>query len=171
MRNLFRQVQPSCLVASGPNAFIDELVEMLELQHEDINKYKDTKKKTGESNESNLAIYSFNRKSQSEEYRKTIYEIDIPGLPADSSAQNRKIFIDSVLPMDQELSVLALGNLVRYIRDNFVKWKNVFMNMDKNLIITSVYVKSIDQNVIVSSKGLYDFLHSPLTYVCILFWF
>lgn len=151
MRNLFRQVQPSCLVASGPKVFIDELVEMLELQDVDINKYKENKKKSGgQNNDSNLAFYSFNRKSQSEEYRKTIYEIKFPGLPVDSSAQNRKIFIDSVLPMDQELSVIAMGNLFRYLRDNFVKWKNVFMKMDTNLIITSVSVKSMEQNVIVS---------------------
>lgn len=151
-QNLFHQVQPSCLVASGANTFISEIVDILDLQDVDINKYKMKSGKSGSDqiNDSNLAIYSFNRKSQSEEYRKTIYDIEFPGLSKDSSAQNRKFYIDSVLPMNQELTVIAIGNLFRYLRDNFMRWKNVFVSMNKNLIITNVTVKSLDKNVMVS---------------------
>jgi hypothetical protein len=119
LRHLFRQIQPLFLVATGPTKFINQLVELLDLPEDvDLNKYKVTKVKPANANVTNISFYPFNRKNTQEGYRKKIYEdLDLPGLPLEASKADRQRFIDSVLPMNQELSVLALGNLLKYLHE------------------------------------------------------
>lgn len=149
LRNLFRQIQPSFLVASGANSFLEELVKLLDLPEDtDINKFKIHKSKTSNANVSNVAFFPFNRKNQQEDYRKRIYLLDFPGLPAESSRNDHQIFIDSALPMNQELMIISLGNLLKYLHDNNLKWRHAFLNLNSNPIITNLIVFSMESQVL-----------------------
>lgn len=149
LRNLFRQLAPSFLVGSGANAFLEELVNLLDLPSDtDVSKFKVSKTKTSNANASNVSFFPFNRKTQQEEYRKRIYQLDFPGLPAESSHNDKKIFIDSLLPMNQELVVIAMGNLLKYLNDNSLKWRHAFLNLDSNPIVTNLIVLHMESQVL-----------------------
>lgn len=149
LRNLFRQVHPSYLVAAGPNSFLERLVQLLDVPDgTGIDKFKVNKSKKANADTFNVSFYPFNRKGQQEEFRKKIYELDLPGLPADSSKNDRQIFIDSMFPMNQELPVIALGNLLKYLRENHLKFNHAFLNALKNLIVTNVLVFNMESQVL-----------------------
>lgn len=148
LRNVFRQIQPSYLVAAGCNTFLEDLVQLLDLPDDtNINKYKVPRAKTSNANASNVCFFPFNRTGLLEGYRKRIYCLDLPGIPAMSSENNRKIFIDSALPMSQELAVIAIGNLLKYLHENALKWRHVFLNLDGKPIITNVVVIQVESQV------------------------
>jgi DNA mismatch repair ATPase MutS len=76
------------------------------------------------------------------------------------------MFINSSLPMSQELVVVALGNLLKYLTDNHLKWGKVFLNLDKNPIITNVIVMILDSQVLLdettsSSLNIFSNIHHP----------
>lgn len=100
------------------------------------------------ANSTNMSFYPFNRKNQLEEYRQRICSIDLPGLPPQSSKTDRTIFMNSVIPMNQELIVLSLGNLLKYLTDNHMKWNHAFLSLDKNPIITNVLVTVLESQVL-----------------------
>lgn len=149
LRNLFRQVQPSYLVATGTNSFLEDLIKLLDLPEEtDVNKFKIHKHKSSNANASNVCFYPFNRKNQLETFRKNVYDLDLPGLPADSSKNNRQVFVDSMFPMSQELVVIAMGNLLKYLQENHLKFHHAFLNLSKNPILTNVRVFSMDTQLL-----------------------
>jgi DNA mismatch repair protein MSH5 len=162
LKNLFQEVEPSYFIASGSKAFLDDVTELLSLSEDIIKNMKDKKSK---SKVGNLAFYTLNRKSQCEEYRKQIYEIEFPGLPAQATAKERQIAINSILPMNQELTVIALGNLLRFLKDNYLKWRHIFRNLDHNIIIFRVLVHSMESHVLVSIKAFLYFIKFGETYI------
>lgn len=170
LRNLFRNIQPSFLVASGPNKFISELIQLLDLpEGTDVNKFKANKSKTANANATNVSFYPFNRKNQQEGFRKRIYELDLPGLKAESSKTDRQIFIDSAFPMNQELAVLALGNLLKYLQENHLKWRHVFMHLDKSVVITNVSVFFTESQVLIddttfNSLNIFSNIYHPSSF-------
>lgn len=170
LRNLFRQVQPSYLIAAGPNNFLEQLIQLLDLSEDtDINKFKVPKSKTANADISNVSFYPFNRKFQQEAYRKKIYNLDLPGLPADSSKSDRQIFIDSMFPMKQELVIVALGNLLKYLSENSIKFRNAFLNQDKNLIITNVHIINMETQVLIddttfNSLNIFSTIYHPSSF-------
>lgn len=171
LRNLFRQIQPSFLLATGPNKFLEELIQLLDLPDgTDVTKFKVNKTKTANANTTNVSFYPFSRKNQQVEgFRKRIYELDLPGLPAESSRSDRQIFIDSAFPMNQELTVLALGNLLKYLQENHLKWRHVFMHLDKNPIITNVIVFFTESQVLIddttfNSLNIFSNIYHPSSF-------
>lgn len=151
LRNLFRQVQPLYMVTSGPNNFLEDIINLLELpEGTDYTKFKIKKSKSATAN--NVAIYPFNRKNNLSGFRKLIYELNLPGLPSESSRSDRQMFIDSVFPMDQDLMVHSLGNLLQYLNDNNGKWRQVFLNFDKNPIITNLNVFYMESQVLMDDS-------------------
>lgn len=139
LKSIFRQITPNYLVATGTNIFFEDLVKLLDPTHDfsDFQKFKVTKKQPANANSSNVSFYPFNRKNQ-DELRKRIYELDLPGILTQSSKAEKQLFIDSMLPMTQELVVISLGNLLKYLTDNHLKWRHAFLTLDKNPIITNI---------------------------------
>lgn len=169
LRNLFRQIQPAFFIATGPNVFFEELLTLLDLPGTDINKFKVNKTKNANANAINVSFYPFNRRNQQEGFRKRIYELDLPGLPADATKGNRQIFIDSAFPMNQELMIIALGNLLKYLHENHLKWRHVFLNLDKNPIITNVTVINTESQVLLddttfNSLNIFSNVYHPSSF-------
>jgi DNA mismatch repair protein MSH5 len=170
LRNLFRQVQPSFLVASGPINFLTELIQLLDMPEDtNINKFKVHKSKPANANATNVSFYPFNRKSQHDAFRKKIYELNLPGLPTESSKSDRQIFIDSVFPMKQELTVIALGNLLNYLDENHLKWRHAFLNVDRNPIVTNLTVSQVEAHVLIddstfNSLNIFSTIYHPSSF-------
>lgn len=173
LKNLFRLVQPSYLViSSGSKWFLEELLELLQPSdgNADINKYKVKKNSTANANASNLSIYPFDRAGQ-EALRKKIYDLDLPGLvnPSACSASDRQIFINSTFPMNQDLFVIALGNLLRYLSENVLKWRHTFLGLEKKLIVTNVIVTILQSQVLLddttyNSLNIFSVVYHPSSF-------
>ncbi|CRL02391.1 CLUMA_CG015182, isoform A [Clunio marinus] len=170
LRNLFRQIQPSFLVASASNQFLKDLIELLDLpENTDINKYKVSAYKSANANTFNISFFTYNRNNQHNVFRKRIYELDLPGLPAESSKSDRHVFIDSVFPMNQELVIICLGNLLKYLDENRLKWRHVFMSAERNPIITNVIVCNMKTQLLLddttfNSLNIFSNVHHPSSF-------
>lgn len=170
LRNLFRQIEPDFLVATGPSKFLQELIELLDLPDTtDVSKYKIGKGKTANANALNISFYPFDRKGVQESYRKRIYELELPGVPRDISPRDRKVFVDSLFPMSQELSMIALGNLLKYVFENNVKWRHVYLQLQQNPIISNVTVFYIEAQVLIddttfNSLNIFSNIYHPSSF-------
>lgn len=167
LKSIFRQVTPTFLVATGAQVFLEELVKLLDPANEysDFQKFKVTKKQTANANASNVSFFPLNRNNQ-DELRKKIYELDLPGILSQSTKAERQLFIDSVLPMAQELVVVCLGNLLKYITDNHLKWRHAFLTLDKNPIITNIISCILEAQVQIddfsfSSLNIFSYISHP----------
>lgn len=147
LRHLFRQIKPSYLVAAGSNQFFEDLgCSLLQVSEDSsIDKFKIGRAKTSNAAASNLCFYPLNRQT---DHREKIYEMDLPGLQAECSDGERRMFIDSVFPMNQQSFTLCLGNLLRYLRENRMMWRQVYLNLDQNPIISNISVFHIDSQVL-----------------------
>lgn len=170
LKQLFHQIEPSYLVATGSNTFFEELMKLLDPTNEncDLQKFKVTKKKAANANSSNVSFYQFNRNNL-DELRKHIYELDLPGLMAQSTKVERMNFINSVLPMNQELVVACMGNLLKYLYDNHLKWPHSFLAYDKNPIITNIQVSTLESQVLIdehsfNSLNIFSNIYHPSSF-------
>lgn len=170
LRNVFRQIQPNFLVATGPNNFLQELIGLLDLpESTDVKKYKICKGMTANANSSNISFYPFDRKGLQENYRKRIYELALPGITIDTSSSDRKIFVDSMFPMSQELVVIAIGNLLRYMYENNMKWRHAYLQVSQNPIITNFTVFSVEDTLLIdettfNSLNIFSNIYHPSSF-------
>lgn len=147
-----------------------DLTKLLDLPEEtDIRKFKVTNSKAANANASNIVFYPFNRSIHPSLYRARILNLDLPGLPPEAPKSDRKIFIGSVFPMNQELMVIALGNLLKYLHENRIKWRHVFMNLDQNPIITNVIAFNSDSQVLIdentfNSLNIFSHIYHPSSF-------
>lgn len=135
----------------------------------DINKFKVNKLKNSNANTSNMTFYPFSLKNQQEGFRKRIYMLDLPGLPADCDPKERQVFIDSMFPLNSELTVLTLGNLLKYLHENYLKWRHVFLQHDRNPIITNVLVFHMEAQVLLddctfNSLNIFSNVYHPSSF-------
>lgn len=139
-------------MSSSSNAFLEEILGLLDDTNadRDFNKYKVRKTGAVNANNSNLSIYPFDRKNHQEALRKRIYDIDLPGMInlSNSAVSERQIYINSVFPMSQEILVTAIGNLLRYLSENYLKWRHAFLGLEKKLIITNVVSTVLQSQVL-----------------------
>ncbi|KAG5674074.1 hypothetical protein PVAND_004061 [Polypedilum vanderplanki] len=179
LRTLFRQTEPSYLIASGSNIFLKDLIQFLNIEGSDseseilkiIEKFMVKKSKTSNANASNLTFYTFDIKSKQklEDMRNKIYNLELPGLPSNASDADKLIFMDSALPMKQDLFVISLANLLRYLSENHMKWKNVFLNLEVNPIITNVLLSHLDSQVLLddmtfNSLNIFTNIYHPSSF-------
>lgn len=154
MKQIFHQIKPSYLVGSGSNTFFEELIKLLDptCENFDHQKFKVTKKKAANANSTNVSFYQLNRNNQ-DELRKRIYELELPGKSTQHTKEECIHFINSILPMSQELIVACLGNLLKYLSDNHLKWQHAFFAFDKNPIITNIEILSLESQVLIDENS------------------
>lgn len=134
----------------------------------DLQKFKITKKNAANADNVNVSFYQINR-STLDEHRTRIFELNLPGLYPKTPSDERQNFISSVMPMSQELVILCLGNLLKYLNDNRVKWQHAFLTFDKNPIITDVVVSILESQVLIdensfNSLNIFSNLYHPSSF-------
>lgn len=170
MKQIFQQVKPAYLVATGNSVFFDELVSILDptLEKKDYQKFRVSKNKAANANSTNVSFYQLNRGKQ-DDLRKRIYELNLPGIMAKTTKEESVHFINSILPMTQELIVACLGNLLKYLNDNHLKWQNAFLTYDKNPIITNVIISTLEAQVLIdefsfNSLNIFSNIYHPSSF-------
>lgn len=170
MKQIFQQVKPSFLVGTGNSTFFDELVLLLDptLDKKDYQKFKVSKKKAANADSTNVSFYQLNRGKQ-DELQNRIYELNLPGIMTQSTKEETVHFINSILPMKQELVVACLGNLLKYLNDNHLKWQNAFIAYDKNPMITNVIISTLEAQVLIdefsfNSLNIFSNINHPSSF-------
>ncbi|XP_055644383.1 mutS protein homolog 5-like [Toxorhynchites rutilus septentrionalis] len=108
LKNLVRQYGPLFCLISGSKHFLDDIPELLELpegtrmKHFNAGKIEPSEK---------ARICDFGPNALKASIAKVL-ATNLPGMPAQASDNDRRMFIESVLPFDQELLVHAVGCLL-----------------------------------------------------------
>lgn len=170
LKQIFQQVKPEFLVATGSSTFFDELILLLDptLEKKDYQKFKVSRKKAANADSTNVSFYQLNRGKQ-DDLRKRIFELNLPGIMPQTTKEERVNFINSILPMNQELVVACLGNLLKYLNDNHLKWGNAFLAFDKNPIITNVIISQLESQVLIdelsfNSLNIFSNIYHPSSF-------
>lgn len=147
LKNLFRQTNVQTVLASGPQIFLKEVMNLFGMPKEaDPSNYR--LKNPNSTSAADFIVYTNNEKTLIAN-RKRILELKLPNMSAEYTELERSNFIGSVLPLDQNLVIESLGNLLNYIDIN---GKHLFLRINKSPVISSVTVKNLDSQLLVDSS-------------------
>lgn len=147
LRNIFRQMKMINVIASGPTAFLQQIMKLLgKPEKDDPNRYRLNRLKTLSAAE--FIVYSNNDKNLIAN-RKRILEMQLPRMSSDFSEQDRCNFIQSIIPLHQNLVVQCLGNLLNYLDMN---WRHLFLRTDSRPIITDVHTYQMESHVLMDES-------------------
>lgn len=166
--HLFHKNQPSNLILAGPKNFLEDISEVLNLSSTDFKKKYTTIYGDGGSKTCFVTFHTHNKRNI-EIFRKKIYELQLPGLPAEASALDKHIFIDTVLPMENPLIVYALGNLLSFLEENSSKYTSIFSSFGRSLMIANVDVNFVESQVMIDNSTLnalnvFSSIHHPASF-------
>lgn len=141
--NLFHQIYITDLICSGPIEFIKKVMELGDLPADDYEKYyvRQHNPITARS----FVIYT-NSLRTLDRHRKRILKMHLPGMPSGSTEHQRKMFLESILPLHQESVVQSLGNLLQHLDAN---WRHLFLMDNSNPIITDCNVIVLDNQLLI----------------------
>lgn len=143
LKNVFRQMKMVNVLASGPLIFLHEIMKMLGLPDKsDPSHYRVNRAKTLTAAE--FIVYTNNEKTLISN-RKRILEMQLPRMTAAFTEQDRYNFVSALLPLQQNLLVQCLGNLLHYLDGN---WKHLFLRNEPRPIITDVHVHQLNEHVL-----------------------
>lgn len=147
LKNLFRQIKVTNVLASGPNIFLKEIIQLLGMSDKcDPSHYRLNQLKTLSAAE--FIVYTNNEKTL-QMNRKRILDLNLPRMTAQFTEQDRYNFIETILPLHQTLIVQCLGNLLNYLDAN---WKHLFLRNDNRPIITDIHVYHLESQVLMDES-------------------
>lgn len=141
LHNLFRQLSPVTVLASGHEGFLKQVMQILNIpEHTDPTIFH-VMKSSGVNNQKFL-IYPRGEKMLHLN-RRRILQMKLSGIP-EMNDSRRQMYLDSILPLKQSLVVHSLGNLIDYLETN----RKILFKFDstKNLI-SNLKVTSMDFQV------------------------
>lgn len=147
LANLFRQLKMTNVLASGPNQFLQQIMKLRGLsEKDDPSRYRLNRLKTLTAAE--FIIYSNNEKTLLTN-RKRILELNLPRMTNAFSEQDRYNFIQSIIPLQQNLLIQCLGNLLNYLD---VNWRHLFLRNDTRPIITDIHTYRMESQVLMDES-------------------
>lgn len=150
LKNLFRQLNQRAVLASGPPVFHQTIMTLLGIpQDESHVKYSVNRLKS--TSRSKFLVYHNNDKTLLAS-QKRIYELNLSHMAHLKTPLERRYYIQTVIPMEQNLLVQALGNLLSYLDDN---WKHMFLRTDQNPVISNVLVYHMDTQTLMDESSLF----------------
>lgn len=115
LKNLLRQINVTTVLASGPTIFLTTIMQLLDLPaHDNPNDYRVGRVKSTSTAE--FLVYTNNEKTL-QTSRKRILELKLPRMDALKTEQERCNFIETILPLNQNLVVHSLGNFVTFMKN------------------------------------------------------
>lgn len=137
--NLFRQLNPVYVLASGHESFLRLVMQLLNLPAEsDLSLF--SVKKTNFVATGKFYIYPRGEKAL-QLNRQRIVKIKLAGLSDTLTDNQRQLFLDSILPMKQNTVIQSLGNLLDFLDTNL---KMLFrFDAAKRSVITDLRVYSM----------------------------
>lgn len=153
LHNLFRLTSPIRVIASGPDVFIEKLIELMEIPPNLAN-IKKLRAACRNLSSSPIIVRSSDDKTLGEN-RRRVKDIMIPGMPRNCTDTDRAHYIGSILPINQNLIINSIGNLMHFLDLN---WKQLFLTTSGTPIINDINIFFIESHVIVDKSTL-DVLH------------
>jgi DNA mismatch repair ATPase MutS len=149
LSNLLRQVCPSYLLLCGPLKFVQDMFKFLKLADTNLAQYKVSK--SNYKTTSNIVIFPHDQQSAGS-LRQRVLKLNLPALPDNATDSERGFFLESVLPLNQQLVVQSLGNLLVYMDHN---WKHVYLAGDDNPVIANLNVYHMESQVLIDESTFY----------------
>ena len=147
LKNHFRQIEVSTVLASGPTVFLKAIMQLLDLpESADPHEYRITRAQPMTAAE--FVVYMNNEKTLRDS-RRRILELRLPGMKPHDSDKDRHNFIETILPLNQTLMVQCLGNLLNFLDSN---WKQLFLRTDRNPIITDISIFQLNSQVLIDES-------------------
>lgn len=144
LKNLFRQIKARNVLASGPTIFLKEVMRLMGLpSNMDPNQYRLNRAKSHSAAE--FIVYSINEKTLLSN-RRRILELHLPRMASSFTEQDRYNFIETLLPLHQDLIVQSLGNLLNYLDAN---WKHISLRDDNRPVISQVQVYHLESQMLI----------------------
>lgn len=114
--NLFRQLNPVYVLASGHESFLRQVMQLLNIPADaDLTLFNVRKA----SFVANSKFYVYQRGTNSLQLnRQRILKIKLSGMDPNLTDQQRQLYVDSILPMKQNTVVQSLGNLLDFLDTN-----------------------------------------------------
>lgn len=148
LHNLFDQINMTDMICSGPIQFIKKVMELTDLPPADYENYYVRKHNPITSR--SFVIYTNNLRTLATN-RKRIFNLNMVGMKSDSTEHERKMFLESILPLHQEAVVQTLGNLLIYLDAN---WRHLFLMNDSNPIIVDCSVLAMDKQLLIDEWSI-----------------
>ncbi|XP_031626619.1 mutS protein homolog 5-like [Contarinia nasturtii] len=148
LQNLFR-IMPNMrnVVASGPDIFLTAIMKLLGMPNKlDPNQYRLHRLSTLSA--ATFVVYTNNDKTLTEN-RIRILEMYTPRMTTEMTKQERFNFIETVVPLHQNLVVQSLGNLLHFLDAN---WKHLFLREETRPVVSDIKVYKLDGNVLIDDS-------------------
>lgn len=148
LQNLFRII-PNMrnVLASGPDVFLTEVMKLIGLRNKmDPNQYRLHRLKTLSA--ATFVVYANNDKTLIEN-RKRILEMHTPRMPEEMTERERFNFIETIVPLHQNLVVQSLGNLLHFLDAN---WKHLFLREETRPVVSDIKVYKLEGHVLVDDS-------------------
>lgn len=149
LKNLFRQLNQKKVLASGPTIFLRTVMQLMGLPDEDSPTYYSVSRLKSTST-SQFLVYANNDKTLMAS-RKRIYELRLSHMAGLITAGERHSFIETLIPMEQNLLVQALGSLLSYLEDN---WNHMFLRTDRHPVISNILTYHLDTQMLMDDASL-----------------
>lgn len=144
LKNLFSRINARSVLASGPNIFLLEIMQLLGLPNAtDPNQYRLQRLKSLSA--ATFIVYTNNEKTLIEN-RQRILQLHLPRMPATITDQERFNCIENLVPLHQSLAVQCLGNLLHYLDSN---WRHLFLRNEDRPVITDLLVYNLKSRVMI----------------------
>lgn len=160
LHNLFRQLNGVYIIASGPREFLLEVMTLIGLPSDsDPNDYRVGHTTNQSISTASFLVYGNDSKSISSN-RQRVMALKLPGMLENSTDFNRKLFIESVLPIHQSMVLQSIGNLLKYLDAN---WSHLFLRNDTQPIIVDVKVYRMEKQILMDRETFHALhIFSPI---------
>ncbi|XP_059612136.1 mutS protein homolog 5 isoform X1 [Phlebotomus argentipes] len=143
--NLFRQLNPIVVLASGHESFLREIMTLLKLPEEADP--KDYVSAANQSGRNNFVVFPQSEKSVGQN-RQRLWNINLSGFHSEVEKQS---YLKTQIPPHQKLVIQSAGNLLKYMETN---WKSISPQDNTNMpIITSLKVFSLKSQVLIDDSS------------------
>lgn len=146
LNNLFRIVTPTNILMAGHDNFLKEVLRINNIPPDvELKSLKVDKK--GVNFSSNILIYPMDKKTLFAN-KNRVLKINLPGMLKNQTDDERIYFLESVLPIKEDLTVQTIGNLFQYLDKN---WRMIYNQSDLNPVIVDLNVFCMQGQLLMDS--------------------
>lgn len=146
LNNLFRITTPDYILMSGHDDFLKEVLRINNISPEDELKLLKADKNCANFS-SNVFILPMDKKTLFAK-KNRILKLNLPGMLKNQTDDERVYFLESVLPIKDDLTVQTIGNLLQYLDKN---WRRIYNQSDLNPVIVDLNVFCMQGQLLMDS--------------------
>ncbi|XP_055679593.1 mutS protein homolog 5-like [Lutzomyia longipalpis] len=143
--NLFRQLNPIAVMASGHESFLREIMNLLKFPESACAKDYSVNVVLNNPDMNKFVVFPQSEKSFPENHRR-LFNVNVAGFENESE---KKTYLNTNIPLHQKLVIQSAGNLLRYMEAN---WKSISPDNAKP-IISSLKVFSLKSQVLIDDSS------------------